>query len=68
MFVGGGAELENILKKAFERLNPGGVMAATAVMAESCCVLARTLYEETPARTAGSESGTCASAGRRHLL
>ena len=46
VFVGGGgAELENILKKAFERLNPGGVMAATAVMAESCCVLARTLKE-----------------------
>lgn len=42
---GGGAELENILKRAFERLNPDGVMAATAVMAESCCVLARTLKE-----------------------
>ena len=42
---GGGAELEEILKQSFARLAPGGVLAATAVLVESVCVLSGVLKE-----------------------
>lgn len=46
VFVGGGgAELEEILKQSFARLAPGGVLAATAVLVESVCVLSSVLKE-----------------------
>ena len=46
VFVGGGgAELEEILKQSFVRLAPGGVLAATAVLVESVCVLSSVLKE-----------------------
>ena len=40
---GGGAELGEILHRAFGRLKPGGILAATAVLAESIAVLASEL-------------------------
>ena len=42
---GGGAELEEILKQSFARLAPGGVLAATAVLVGSVCVLSSVLQE-----------------------
>ena len=46
VFVGGGgAELGEILRAAFERLKPGGILAATAVLAESDATLASELSE-----------------------
>ena len=46
VFVGGGGtELEEILKQAFARLAPGGVLAATAVLVESVSVLSSVLKE-----------------------
>ena len=36
---GGGSELGEILRRAFERLKPGGILAATAVLAESGATL-----------------------------
>ena len=38
-------ELEEILKQSFARLAPGGVLAATAVLVESVCVLSSVLKE-----------------------
>lgn len=46
VFVGGGGrELEAIIGKAFERLKPGGILVATAVLAESVATLCRILPE-----------------------
>ena len=46
VFVGGGGSgLGKILRAAFERLKPGGILAATAVLAESGATLANALAE-----------------------
>ena len=42
---GGGAELPVILRTAFSRLKPGGVLAATGVLVETVAVLSTELAE-----------------------